>query len=338
MLRVYARACSRRASINLIFPLCRCDLLEHVLKAGSLDEMEASTWTRKLASAVAHLHDCDIVHLDIKLENVLIDAHGEPKLADLGLSAHMLPGARTSKTCGSGVYAAPEVLAARQLGSYDGRAADVWSLGVCSFVIVRGRFPFAVDVSNNLLRAYSEALKIARASSLPEPSVPAVLSNPVQRKGFSQPHLQLLDACLSLDPTARPSADQLAHLPWIMASRPAVQPVLSSQSADCLDDVVALNDDSGGNEPAALGGPSCVTPHASPRPMDVVNTTPEMARRGAGGSPEKSTLKLPSKWRESSRQHSVGGVEKQSHAFKRRGKRKLTTANFVPAYSPALPV
>ena len=69
---------------------------------------------------------------DIKLENVLLDAEGNPKLSDFGLGA--LPHSerddgllRTS--CGTPNYVSPEVLARR---GYDGFLADVWSLGACN--------------------------------------------------------------------------------------------------------------------------------------------------------------------------------------------------------------
>lgn len=197
-------------------------MLEYVLSRGSLDEVEASKWTNKLCSAISHLHANNLVHLDVKLENIFVDNSNELKLGDLGLSAFSSPGFKISKTCGSGVYAAPEVLTCQQIGAYDGRAADVWSVGICSFVMVRGRFPFNVDVPLRVLGAHATALKIANETGMPKPlRPPLVLNGAQQRSAFSANHLQLLDACLCLSPAARPSIDATAKMPWL--ARPHLQ-------------------------------------------------------------------------------------------------------------------
>ena len=90
--------------INLGFDLCRTDMLEHVLSKQRLVEADAAPWVRQLVRAVAHLHACDVVHPDIKLENLFIDQDDQLKLGDLGLSAFARHGSMMRKTCGSGAY------------------------------------------------------------------------------------------------------------------------------------------------------------------------------------------------------------------------------------------
>ena len=195
-------------------------MLEYVLSHQSLEELEASKWTLKLCSAVGHLHACNIVHLDIKLENIFIDANNELKLGDLGLSAFSCHGLKIAKTCGSGVYAAPEVIMSKKIGPYDGRAADIWSVGVCSFVMVRGRFPFNTDLPLKLLGTHATALHIARETGHQRPIHPPLMLNGAQqRSAFSAAHLHVLDACLSLLPTSRPTAHALTTFPWLTAGR-----------------------------------------------------------------------------------------------------------------------
>ncbi len=80
-----------------------------------------------------------VVHRDIKLENILLDSDNQMKLIDFGLSAFYLPGKKLRVHCGSPSYAAPEIVARKQ---YDGPPTDVWSLGVVLFACLAGFLPF----------------------------------------------------------------------------------------------------------------------------------------------------------------------------------------------------
>lgn len=90
-----------------------------------LDEVTARSFSRQLASAVAHMHGHGIVHRDIKLENVLVNsASKKVKLTDFGLSNTCNKGELLSTNCGSPEYAAPEL---QKCESY-GREVDIWAL------------------------------------------------------------------------------------------------------------------------------------------------------------------------------------------------------------------
>lgn len=104
-----------------------------------LDEEEAKPVIYKLASAIQYLHNQNIVHRDIKLENILIIEENEPKLIDFGFSLRL----KTKKIrdyCGTPAYIAPEILKKRP---FRPKPTDIWAFGVLCFKLVAGYFPFS---------------------------------------------------------------------------------------------------------------------------------------------------------------------------------------------------
>jgi 5'-AMP-activated protein kinase catalytic alpha subunit len=97
----------------------------------------------ELVLAVSACHQ--VVHRDIKLENILLDATNNMKLIDFGLAAFYATGKKLRVHCGSPSYAAPEIVA-RKL--YEGPPVDVWSLGVVLFAMMSGFLPFHSPTGN----------------------------------------------------------------------------------------------------------------------------------------------------------------------------------------------
>lgn len=116
------------------FPLFR--------RGAGLDEPDARRYFQQLISAIDFMHARGVVHRDLKLENVLLDASKHYiKLADFGLSAYVENGASTRLVtpCGSPHYASPEVIVGMP---YLGPPTDVWSCGVILFALLTGKLPF----------------------------------------------------------------------------------------------------------------------------------------------------------------------------------------------------
>ncbi|PWN37989.1 kinase-like protein [Meira miltonrushii] len=109
----------------------------------------------ELANAVGWMHTINLVHRDIKLENIILtqplrgrndltpaDLPSTPliKLSDFGLSRFIDPNAPLLETrCGSEEYAAPELIIGKR---YDGRLTDVWAMGVVLYALLSGSLPF----------------------------------------------------------------------------------------------------------------------------------------------------------------------------------------------------
>lgn len=132
------------------------DLLEFVLKKGSISEAQARVWLRQLALAIQYLHDMEIAHRDLKCENALITNNYNVKLADFGFARYVIDnhGKKvTSDTyCGSLSYAAPEIL--RGLPYYP-KIADIWSLGVILYIMLNKAMPFD---DANIKRLYEQQM------------------------------------------------------------------------------------------------------------------------------------------------------------------------------------
>ncbi|XP_042381780.1 CBL-interacting protein kinase 32-like isoform X1 [Zingiber officinale] len=136
------------------------ELLDKIINHGRMRESEARKYFQQLINAVDYCHSRGVYHRDLKVhhillepENLLLDAYGNLKISDFGLSAlsQQVRGDGLLHTaCGTPNYVAPEVLNDR---GYDGATADLWSCGVILFVLLAGYLPFE---DSNLISLYNK--------------------------------------------------------------------------------------------------------------------------------------------------------------------------------------
>ncbi|XP_012697071.1 testis-specific serine/threonine-protein kinase 1-like [Clupea harengus] len=134
------------------------NLLEFIKFRGTLPEDFARKIFRQLTAAIKFIHEKNIVHRDLKCENLLLDKDFNMKVGDLGFSRKLSYDGNgdmvLSKTfCGSTAYAAPEVL---QGTPYNPKMYDVWSMGVVLFIMVCGSMPFDDSNVRKMLKAQKE--------------------------------------------------------------------------------------------------------------------------------------------------------------------------------------
>ncbi|XP_029041061.1 calcium/calmodulin-dependent protein kinase I isoform X1 [Osmia lignaria lignaria] len=124
------------------------ELFDRIVEKGSYTEKDASGLIRQVLEAVDYMHDQGVVHRDLKPENLLYyspDEDSKIMISDFGLSK-MEDSGIMATACGTPGYVAPEVLAQKPYG----KAVDVWSIGVISYILLCGYPPFYDENDANL--------------------------------------------------------------------------------------------------------------------------------------------------------------------------------------------
>lgn len=181
-----------------------------MLENGPLPVSKAQKIFTQLVGAVAYVHLQSCVHRDLKLENILLDKHGNVKLVDFGFTREYEGRTNHLQTfCGTICYAAPEMLRGEK---YAGEKVDVWSLGIILYALLCGELPFDDDDDN-----------VTRARILSE--------EPAYPQHLPADALSLLKTLLSKRPFPRPALhDILAH-PFLAEHAPAQQAILDVEVA-----------------------------------------------------------------------------------------------------------
>ncbi|XP_048199852.1 serine/threonine-protein kinase SIK3 isoform X4 [Perognathus longimembris pacificus] len=169
------------------------EIFDHLVAHGRMAEKEARRKFKQIVTAVYFCHCRNIVHRDLKAENLLLDANLNIKIADFGFSNLFTPGQLLKTWCGSPPYAAPELFEGKE---YDGPKVDIWSLGVVLYVLVCGALPFDGSTLQNLrARVLSGKFRI-----------PFFMSTECEH---------LVRHMLVLDPNKRLSMEQICKHKWM---------------------------------------------------------------------------------------------------------------------------
>ena len=174
--------------------ICAGDLLNYIKKRNKLQEPVAKFIFKQIILALKFIHENNIVHRDIKLDNILIDLDNNIKICDFGVSKIINKGDIMLEQCGTPAYIAPEILLNK---GYEGFGVDVWSAGVVLYAMLSGTVPF-------------------KGNDIKELHNLITTGNYPKIKDISKEASHLISSIFEVDPTKRITTEDILNHPWLI--------------------------------------------------------------------------------------------------------------------------
>lgn len=197
IVRVIKTGYSNVHGFYIAMELCETTLKGFLQRQGikKFSEREACPFFKDICLGIKYLQEHNILHRDLKLDNIMIDHDLHIKIGDFGL-AKLIESDLTNTTCGSTHIMAPEILKRMPYG----KESDIWSLGVLLFGMLTGE----ECLYKNVNRAqYEELVKNFKEVIFPS------------HTELSREARDLISKMLVLDPRKRLTIDQILVHPWI---------------------------------------------------------------------------------------------------------------------------
>ncbi|KAI9311248.1 kinase-like domain-containing protein [Dichotomocladium elegans] len=186
-------------SLYMVFEMAHKGVLMNVeadTVAKSYSNDDARHFFRQMILGIEYLHYSNVVHRDIKPDNLLLSKDGVLKIVDFGVSEMFdKESDRLKKSAGSPAFMAPELCKTGH-GDISGKAADIWSMGVTLYCLVYGHLPF---ISASFVELNSK-----------------ICNDPVEyADGLDPDLLALLKRLLEKDPSRRITIPELREDSWV---------------------------------------------------------------------------------------------------------------------------
>ena len=142
-----------KPNLYLFYDLCESGTLSDYVQSSNYDLFFAIKLFIQILYGLAYLHDNNVVHRDLKLDNILISSDNIVKIADFGLSKARNDDQPLTTICGTILYMSPEILLGEK---YDGKKADLWSIGIILYSLLFKCFPWNTDTEKDQNEVFAD--------------------------------------------------------------------------------------------------------------------------------------------------------------------------------------
>jgi len=197
-----------KGSVMIALEYCECGSLTDILKkVGRIPETVLAKMSESILDGLDVLHtEKRQVHRDLKPSNICVNARGEAKVTDFGISRELKDSFGNCRSyVGTYTYMSPERIRAEPY-SFE---SDIWGLGLTLMECAIGTFPY-----DSLIQTDVPIAMIQYIATEKPPSLKSV----AQEMQFSDEFQDFLNQCIRTDPDQRPTAKKLKRHPWIVKS------------------------------------------------------------------------------------------------------------------------
>ncbi|GAA6006096.1 hypothetical protein JCM10207_000521 [Rhodosporidiobolus poonsookiae] len=229
-----------RDKVYIFEEYCPGGSLANLLEHGRIeDEIIIQIYALQMLSGLIYLHSQNVVHRDIKPDNILLDGNGTIKYVDFGAAKVLAKNQKTlasrSRMGGGGISADPAAPGAADANSLTGTpmylspetvkgerrgkkgAMDVWAVGCVILECATGRRPWS-NLDNEWAIMFHIGIAVQHPP-LPEPHQ------------LSELGIDFIRQCLTIDPDKRPSAEELMLHPWIQEATAQISAAYEEESS-----------------------------------------------------------------------------------------------------------
>ncbi|KAM3672034.1 serine/threonine-protein kinase PAK 1-like [Ammospiza maritima maritima] len=176
-------------------------VLSDIVSQTCLSEDEMAAISRECLQGLDFLHSNDVIHRDVKSDNILLRTDGSVKLADFGLATQLTPEqSRRCSVTGTPWWMAPEVVTGQPYGP----KVDIWSFGIVGIEMIEQEPPYLGESSGT-------ATYLIATVGTPQLRQPKLLSALLR---------DFLSCCLQTDEEQRWSAKELLQHPFVTSAKP----------------------------------------------------------------------------------------------------------------------